>query len=244
MPTFKLAAFKADGRENIPALSPKPLLSASRENSNTGKKGEVSKTGGKGIRKLYFQCRREPLSGVPCSAMGVLIFPQEGKACGTARICRLRTKAQVTLEFLYAGLQAEGGDALTLQVNDAAAMKKVSTASGCAELNFYGMVNPSGTAGRTEFPGAADLSTRTAGAEHPLGSHQQNCSAIPTSGLPGAVQSLGVQLTPGRWITLRAGANGLLSCERLSVLLWWDPYRRQLQKQGRIPGSKQPKFDL
>lgn len=136
---------------------------------------------------------------------GCACLPTGGQSPGAARICRLRTKAQVTLEFLYAELQAEGGDALTLQVDDAGAMKKIGTASGCAELNFDGTVNPSGAAGRTEFPGAADphLNTRAAGAEHPLGSHQQNCSAIPTSGLPGAVQSLGVQFTPGRWITPR-----------------------------------------
>lgn len=89
--------------------------------------------------------------------MGVLVSPWESKACGSARIWRLRTKAQVTLEVLYVVLQPEGGDALPLQVDDAAAiMKKISTASGCAELNLYGKVNPSGAAGRTGFPGATD----------------------------------------------------------------------------------------
>lgn len=63
VPTFKPAAFKADGRESIPALSPKPLLPASRENSKTGRKGEE-------CVKPYFQCRRQPLSWVCLSPHG------------------------------------------------------------------------------------------------------------------------------------------------------------------------------
>lgn len=84
---------------------------------------------------------------MPCSAVGVqkpVALPESG---GSEQRHRLQYKFYI--------LQPEGGDALPLQADDAAAiMKKISTISGCAELNLYGKVNPSGIAGRTGFPGA------------------------------------------------------------------------------------------
>lgn len=142
----------------------------------------------------------------------------------------------------------EGGDVLSLKVDDAATMKKISTASSCAELNFYRKLNPSGAAGRPEFPCATDpyLKTRAACAEHPL---VPTSSAIPTSALPGALAVPGCSVPPGKmdhtwqsrhkWIPelWKAECPGVVGCLSRAIALF-------LQKEGTIPGSKQPKLNL
>lgn len=106
-----------------------------------------------------------------------------------------------TGSFILPEFQQERGDALSLQVNEAAIVKKPALLMTSTKLYFYGKANASGAAGRTGFPQL--LQTHSIKQELQLQSilcfpsAEDSCSAIPTTmGLPGAVSVPGGSIHP------------------------------------------------
>lgn len=96
-PTFKPAAFRQMAGK----------VSQPRPPNHFFQQAERTQKQEKRVRSMW----SPNFSAGDSLCLGCSALPWVCKACGTDRICRLRTKAQVTLEVLYVELQP-GGDAL------------------------------------------------------------------------------------------------------------------------------------
>lgn len=152
--------------------------------------------------KPQFQCWRQPTSGVPCSAMGMPASPWTSKACCTARICRLRARAQVSLKVLYFQSYNKKEEMLcpskSMMLLSSKNQHCLRLAQNCT---FMGKQIPLGQLEGQDYPQL--LQTHSTKQELQVQSilcfpsAEDSCSAIPTTmGLPGAVPVPGGSIHP------------------------------------------------
>lgn len=145
--------------------------------------------------------------------------------CCTARICRLRAKAQLSLEVLYfprykkkEDMLCSSSAVLLLWSKDHAAVVSTELPPLWESKSLWGSCkNRISTA-------AADTQhkARAVAADHPLlPTAEDSCLAVPsTAGLQGAVPVPGLQFRDHSQSLAGTGTSGLLSCEVLGVEVW------------------------
>lgn len=114
---FQACCFKADGRESIPALFPKPLLPASRDNSKQEKRVTY-------LWSPNFSAGDSLGLGCPALQWACFLPHRRAKHAALPGSVGWDQGHKFHWSFILPELQQERGDALPLQVNDAAAIIK------------------------------------------------------------------------------------------------------------------------